>query len=68
VLALTDLVVTQLTAWRIRQRKEAFAQGKKPPKYVFANKAGSQRCQRGMWKVFNRVIVRCKIIGTVWVG
>jgi integrase len=45
VITLTDVVITQLKALRVRQKKDAFKRGGKPPVYVFTNRRGSPRRQ-----------------------
>jgi integrase len=59
---LSDLVVTQLLAWRPRQKRDALKDRRKPPAYVFTNTHGSPRRQDGnMRRVFARVVKACKL-------
>jgi len=57
---LTDLVVDQLTEWRVRQKKDGLRRGRpvKPSTYMLTNTRGSARRQDGnMRRVFARVLV-----------
>jgi integrase len=58
---LSDLVVEQLTAWRTRQREQAFSRGLGSREYVFTYANGSPRRPEAARRVFHRVAEACRI-------